>query len=86
MTNAFHLKKTFGPGASKRPNMAQPPSCRQVQSEDIFATRELKDHDAPVHSVGCCPQVCPQGGGGEVVRATPLNTRGTPATGHVMAL
>lgn len=65
-------------------------SCHQVQSEDIFATRELKDHDAPVQSVGCCPQVCPQpgGGGGEVVRATPLNTLrgGTPATGHVMAL
>lgn len=65
-------------------------SACQVQSEDIFATRELKDHDAPVQSVGCCPQVCPQpgGGGGEVVRATPLNTLrgGTPATGHVMAL
>eukprot|EP00435_Cladocopium_sp_Y103_P005236 s5073_g1.t1 len=29
-------------------------SACQVQSEDIFATRELKDHDAPVQSVGCC--------------------------------
>lgn len=39
---------------------------RQVQSEDLFATRELRD---PPTNVSCCPQVCPQSTG-EVVRNT----------------
>jgi len=60
-------------------------SACQVQSEDIFATRELKDHDAPVQAAVCCPQVCPQRSG-DVVRSTPLNTRRSGNPGHVMAL
>lgn len=56
----------------------------QVQSEDLFATRELKDHDPPVQAAVCCPQVCPQRSG-DVVRSTPLNTRRSGNPGHVMA-
>lgn len=59
----------------------------EVQSEDLFATRELKEHDGPVNSVGCCPQVCPQQNG-EVVRTqvSVHNTRLWPQQGNVMAL
>ncbi|CAK9079899.1 unnamed protein product [Durusdinium trenchii] len=82
------MESVSGVSTRTEPTVSQAESSAcQVQSEDLFATRELKEHDGPVNSVGCCPQVCPQQNG-EVVRTqvSVHNTRLWPQQGNVMAL
>ena len=47
-------------------------SACQVQSDDLYLSRDLKDSDVPM-SVGCCAHGC-QSQTGEVVRAPPFHT------------
>ena len=58
------MESVSGVSTRTEPTSHVESSACQVQSEDLFATRELRD---PPANVSCCPQVCPQSNG-EVVR------------------
>ena len=48
-------------------------SACQVQSDELYLSRDLKETDVPM-AVGCCPHVCSSHAGGGVVQAPPLRT------------